>query len=93
MRQLLDGQEYPVAKGDLIKNAFDHKADVDAADDNDSHGAINNTTQAPNASTYPEAENKAFVSQLRYGQEYPVAKGDMIKKRFYCYAAVERCVV
>ena len=29
MRQLLDGQEYPVTKGDIIKNGFDHEAYVD----------------------------------------------------------------
>ena len=29
MRQLLDGQEYPVAKGDIIKKGFDREAAVE----------------------------------------------------------------
>ena len=29
MRQLLDGQEYPVAKGDILKKGFGRKADVE----------------------------------------------------------------
>ena len=29
VRQLLDGNEYPVAKGDIIKKRFDRKADVE----------------------------------------------------------------
>ena len=29
VRQLLDGQEYPVAKGDIIKKGFDHEASVE----------------------------------------------------------------
>ena len=28
-RKLLDGQEYPVAKGDIIKKGFDHEAAVE----------------------------------------------------------------
>ena len=29
MRQLLDGKEYPVAKGDILKKGFGRKADVE----------------------------------------------------------------
>ena len=29
MRQLLDGQEYPVSKVDIIKKVFDHEASVE----------------------------------------------------------------
>ena len=32
------------------------------------------------------------VRQLLDGQEYPVAKGDIIKKRFYREADVEQCL-
>ena len=37
-------------------------------------------------------ENKMSVRQLLYGQEYPSENGDIIKKIFYCKAAVDWCV-
>ena len=37
---------------------------------------------APNAATAPDADNKTCVRQLLYGQEYPAAKSNIIKKGF-----------
>ena len=72
-----------------IKNTV---TDVDDVDDNASHDAMMTASHAPNAATFPYTENKTSVRQLLDGREYPVAKGDIIKKGFYCEAAVERCV-
>ena len=47
---------------------------------------------SPNAYTDLDAENKTSVRQLLYGQEYPVAKGDIINKGFDQKKYVERCV-
>ena len=53
---------------------------------------MNTAPHAPNTDTSTYAENKTSVRQLLDGQEYPVAKGDIIKKGFGRKAAVERCV-
>ena len=47
---------------------------------------------APNDATDLDAENNMSVRQLLDSHEYPVAKGDIIRKGFCCEAAVERCV-
>ena len=62
---------------------------VDAADKNASHDTINTAPHSPNATTAPDAKNKTSVRQLLDGQEYPVAKGDIIKKGFYREAYVD----
>ena len=49
--------------------------------------------QTPNSVTAPDAEDKTSVRQLLDSQEFPVAKGDIIKKGLYHKAAVERWVV
>ena len=66
--------------------------DVDAVDDNAYPNAMNTAPHAPNTSTSPDTENKMSVRKLLDGQEYTVAKGDIIKNGFYCKSAVERCV-
>ena len=43
---------------------------------------MKNSPHTPKNATYPDAENKTSVRQLLDGQEYPVAKGDIIKKDF-----------
>ena len=53
---------------------------------------MNTALHAPNSATAPDAENKTSVRKLLYGQEYPVAKVDIIKKGFDCKASVEKCV-
>ena len=53
---------------------------------------MNTAHRAPNDSTAPDAYNKTSMRQLIYGQEYPVAKCDIIKKGFYRKASVERFV-
>ena len=67
-------------------------ADVEATDDNASHNAMDNANHAPNNATALDADNKTPVRQLLDGREYPVAKGDIIKKVFDCEVAVERYV-
>ena len=62
---------------------------VDSVDYNASHNAMKTAPHSPNATTAPDAENKTYVRQLLYGQEYPVAKGDIIRKGFHREAAVE----
>ena len=49
-------------------------------------------THVQNAATDSYAENNTSVRQVIDSQEYPVAKGDIIKKGFYLKAAVEKCV-
>ena len=53
---------------------------------------MNAATDAPNDSTPPDTENKIYVRQLLDGQEYSVAKGDIIENVFGRKAAVEWCV-
>ena len=53
---------------------------------------MNTSHHSPNADTCPDMENKTSVRQLLDGQEYPVTKGDIIKKGFDCKSAVERCL-
>ena len=53
---------------------------------------MNTSHHSPNADTCPDMENKTSVRQLLDGQEYPVTKGDIIKKGFDREAAVERYV-
>ena len=53
---------------------------------------MNTAPHAPNVATDPDAENKTSVIQQLCGQEYPVAKGDIIKKGFDWKSAVERRV-
>ena len=43
---------------------------------------MNTTPHAPNTATAPDAKNKTSVIKLLYGQEYPVANGDIINKEF-----------
>ena len=71
--------------------------DADAATGNAYPEVINTTLNAHNAATDPDsdlatAENKMTARQLLDGQEYPVAKGDIIKKGFDHEASVEGCV-
>ena len=66
--------------------------DVDAVDKNSSHNEMNTTPHAPNSVNALEAPNKTSVRQLLDGQGYPVVKFEIIKKGFYCEAAVERCM-
>ena len=71
--------------------------DTDAATDDASFSEINTAPHAPNAATNTDAasataENKMSVRQLLDGQEYPVAKGGIIKKGFDRKADVERCM-
>ena len=52
-----------------------------------SPNAINTDPHTPNAANAPDsaaatAENKTSVRKLLDGQEYPVAKGDIINKGF-----------
>ena len=49
-------------------------------------------SHAPNADTVLGVENKTFVRLLLDVQEYPVAKGNIIKMGFDSEAAVERYV-
>ena len=72
-----------------IKNTVTY---VDAAYDNAYHYAMNTAPHAPNTVTSPDTENKTSVRQLLDGQEYPVSKGDIIKKGFDREVSVERCV-
>ena len=53
---------------------------------------MNTAPHAPNAATVPDAENMTSMRQLLDGQEYPVAKCDIIKKGFESKAAVEKCM-
>ena len=53
---------------------------------------MNTAPHSPNSATDPDAENKTSVRQLLDGQEYPVAKGDIINKGFDRKASVEKCV-
>ena len=71
--------------------------DVNAATDDASPQAINTSPHASNSTTAPDAdtttaENSTSVRQLLDGQEYPVAKGDIIKKSFNHKSAVEQCM-
>ena len=71
--------------------------DVDTTTKNSSPDAINTTPHAPNAVIAPyyittTTENKTSMRKLLYGQEYPIPKGDIIKKVFDIKASVERCV-
>ena len=63
--------------------------DVESTDDNAYHGAMNPVSHAPNTATSPDIENKVSVRQLLDGQEYPVAKGYIIKKGFDIESTVE----
>ena len=56
--------------------------DVDATDDNASYYAMNTSPHAPNFVTAPDAENRTSVRQILDGQEYHVAKGEIIKMGF-----------
>ena len=53
---------------------------------------MNATPHTPNATTVLDMENNTSVRKLLDGQEYPIAKGDIIKKGFYCKEAVEKFV-
>ena len=53
---------------------------------------MNTAPHAPNSSTSTNAENKMSVRQLLDDQEYPVAKGGIIKKAFDSKADVEQCM-
>ena len=53
---------------------------------------MNIAPHAPNAATEPDAENKTSMKQLINGKEYPVIKGDVIKKGFDRESDFERCV-
>ena len=72
-------------------------SDANAATKNNPPNAINTPPYSTNASTSPDnkaanVENKRSARQWIDGQEYPVDKGDIIKKGFYHEAAVEQCV-
>ena len=71
--------------------------DADTATYDASPNIINTAPRASNAATASEyaastAENKMSMRQLLYGQEYTVAKGDIIKKGSDYKASVEKCV-
>ena len=71
--------------------------DANAATNDASPHSINTDPHVTNATTVPDAaaataENKMSVRQLLDGQEYPVAKGDIIKKGFDHEYVVEICV-
>ena len=71
--------------------------DANTATNNDSPNTINTSPHTPNASTASDSaaatvENYTSVIQLLDGQEYPVAKGDNIKKVFDNEVSVSQCV-
>ena len=71
--------------------------DANAATNDASPHSINTDPHVTNATTVPDAaaataENKMSAIQLRDGQGYPVARGDIIKKGFDCKSAVEQYV-
>ena len=70
---------------------------ANAVTNNTPPDATSTIPHAPNAANDPDAaaataENKMSAIQLRDGQEYPVARGDIIKKGFDCKSAVEQYV-
>ena len=66
--------------------------DIDAVYENSSQDTMNTTPHETNAVTASDMENNKSVRKLLDGQEYPVAKGDIIKKGLDRKAAVEWCV-
>ena len=63
---------------------------VDTVDDNASHNATKKRPPLTQRYHCPRHGKKTYMRQLRDGQEYHVAKGNIIKNEFSCEAAVER---
>ena len=76
----------------MIKLFLKTVIDNNATKNNSHNEAINTAPHAPKSATSTDVENNMSVKQLLDGQEHPVAKVDIIKKGFYCKAAIERCV-